>query len=799
MTIKKTTENSEIRMTSSQIPSSVWRWDNHKPGGVFRAAATNGKIIIAVGDKGLISTTEDGINWVDGNSRQNKNLYAITYSPPLELFVAVGYKGVIIMSPNGIDWTVVIPGGDAPGLKGITYGAKKFVAVGLKGTVKISNDGKNWINVDIQAKYELNDVHYADGLFVAPSVTNNIFISKDGESWQRKDLGSPRYNLYGVTYGKGTWMVGGAHGQCYTSDDGENWTKRDTQTGNYFHDIVFTGREFIANGNSDGYPEWGSMILVSPDGIRWKREKAPSGFNPGNVPCYSTLITNICFGKRVYALGARQEIISKDIESSGPDIEIKNITITSPKKGENWQAGSTRDITWTSTGNIPFVTLEYSPDNGNTWIVFDANAKNDGHRSWIVPDTPSSQCKIRISEVDNPAVVGTTGGSFSISAPSQPPQPIPPSPPESPSSIVPVGTNTISKAVRDMKQGDVVELGVGTYTQTEPIVLPGNVSRFSIKGKGMGSTIIECLNCNGIQQMESRIHQCDISGMTLIAAKTGGDHIGIKLLGNTHNHVQNPNIILRDISFTAGSENNYWQKAVNIINAFDPLLENIFARGTHSLKGVGIELQSCVVASILGGELCQLDEAINLVKAPDELINDPSKHGCEGIKITNVDIYIVNKGITFGEKTLNIMVNNCNIDPVKKYAIYEQKSILAGYHVIIGGWYGFSKDAEKWGHLLWLQNSGSLVNGIIANGSKTDTNGLTLSAHSQGKNEPVNMIRVIGCIFRNMTSGIYLHNGRDCILSGNICENTKNGIFIGKDSKDNKITGNIGPITGPDK
>jgi hypothetical protein len=56
------------------------------------------------------------------------------------------------------------------------------------------------------------------------------------------------------------------------------------------------------------------------------------------------------------------------------------------------------------------------------------------------------------------------------------------------------------------------------------------------------------------------------------------DTFGIKLPGNTHNHVQNPNIILGDISFTAGSENNYWQKAVNIINAFDPLLENIFAR-----------------------------------------------------------------------------------------------------------------------------------------------------------------------------------------------------------------------------
>ncbi len=790
MTTRKTTGEGKIKTTSKHIPPSVWRWDNHKPGGVFRAAATNGKMIAAVGDKGLINTTKDGINWVEGNSMQNKNLYAVTYSPTLKLFVAVGYRGVIIKSPNGIDWTVVIPD-SGPSLKGITYGAKKFVAVGLKGTVKISNDGQNWRDVDIHTKYTLNDVHYANGLFVAPSVTDKIYTSKDGESWQRKVLGSSKNNLYSVTYGKGIWIVGGARGQCYTSNDGENWTNRGTQTNNYFHDIVYTGKQFIANGNADGYPEWGSMILASTDGIHWNREKAPSGFNPGNVPCFSTLTTNICFDKRVYALGARQEIISKDIKDSIPEI-TKNITITSPKKGENWQAGSTHDITWTSTGKIGFVKLEYSWDNGNTWIVFDANAKNDGHRPWTVPDTPSSQCKIRISEVDNPAVFGTTGGSFSISAPSQPPQPD-----EPPSPIIPVGKNTISKAVRRMKQGDVVELGAGTYTQTEPIVLPDNITRFSIKGKGMGSTIVECLNCNGIEQMESRVHRCDISGMTLIAAKTDNDYIGIKLLGNTHNHVRNPNIILRDIGFEPGNENHYWQKAITIVNAFNPLIENVYARGTHGLKGVGIELQSCVVGIITGGELCQLDEAVNLIKAPDGLINGPSKHGCEAVKITNVDIYIVNKGVTFGEKTLNIFVNNCNIDPVKKYAIYEQKSILAGYHVISGGWYGFSPDAEKWPHLLWLQNSGSLVNGIIANGSKTDTNGLTLSAHSQGENEPVNMIRVIGCIFRDMTSGVYLHNGRDCILSGNIFENTKNGILIGKDSKNNKITDNIGPITGP--
>ena len=82
------------------------------------------------------------------------------------------------------------------------------------------------------------------------------------------------------------------------------------------------------------------------------------------------------------------------------EFEEPSITVTSPNGGEAWEVESIHDITWTSTGSVGNVKLEVTTDNGSNWTVFDASALNDGVRPWVVPNTPSSNCKIRISETD---------------------------------------------------------------------------------------------------------------------------------------------------------------------------------------------------------------------------------------------------------------------------------------------------------------------------------------------------------------------------------------------------------------
>ena len=77
-------------------------------------------------------------------------------------------------------------------------------------------------------------------------------------------------------------------------------------------------------------------------------------------------------------------------------------------------AGSNPIITYSSLGNSGYVNLDYSTDGGATWDTIAANQLDDGdYRGWIVPNTPSANCKIRITDVDgNPSAI--SDGLFTI-------------------------------------------------------------------------------------------------------------------------------------------------------------------------------------------------------------------------------------------------------------------------------------------------------------------------------------------------------------------------------------------------
>ena len=58
-------------------------------------------------------------------------------------FVAVGERGGLITSPDGVRWSVLPVEPDAR-LKAITTGPMGFVAVGARGSVVRSKDGASW-------------------------------------------------------------------------------------------------------------------------------------------------------------------------------------------------------------------------------------------------------------------------------------------------------------------------------------------------------------------------------------------------------------------------------------------------------------------------------------------------------------------------------------------------------------------------------------------------------------------------------------------------------------------------------
>jgi len=57
------------------------------------------------------------------------------------------------------------------------------------------------------------------------------------------------------------------------------------------------------------------------------------------------------------------------------------ITLTAPNGGENWAAGSSQWIKWTTTGTVGNVKIEYSTDNGANWSTITSSTANDDEYS----------------------------------------------------------------------------------------------------------------------------------------------------------------------------------------------------------------------------------------------------------------------------------------------------------------------------------------------------------------------------------------------------------------------------------
>ena len=94
------------------------------------------------------------------------------------------------------------------------------------------------------------------------------------------------------------------------------------------------------------------------------------------------------------------------------------VTVTSPAGGESWSVGSVYGIGWTAGNDIDYVKIEYSTNNGSTWVPIIASTPNSGVYNWTVPSAPSSSCLIRVSDAANLAVYDTCAANFSIIPPS---------------------------------------------------------------------------------------------------------------------------------------------------------------------------------------------------------------------------------------------------------------------------------------------------------------------------------------------------------------------------------------------
>ena len=97
--------------------------------------------------------------------------------------------------------------------------------------------------------------------------------------------------------------------------------------------------------------------------------------------------------------------------STGTD----TVTVTSPAAGADWKVGSKQAIKWETTVND--VKIEYSTDGGTTWNTIEDTLDDSmatwKNYEWTVPDKPTTNGVMRISDYNDSSINGTA--NFKIS------------------------------------------------------------------------------------------------------------------------------------------------------------------------------------------------------------------------------------------------------------------------------------------------------------------------------------------------------------------------------------------------
>lgn len=87
---------------------------------------------------------------------------------------------------------------------------------------------------------------------------------------------------------------------------------------------------------------------------------------------------------------------------SEPDTTPPEVTVTAPNGGETLTPGNVYTITWDATDDVGVasVSLYYSYDGGVNYDLIDNVSGNPGSYDWTVPNTPSTQCLVKIYAYD---------------------------------------------------------------------------------------------------------------------------------------------------------------------------------------------------------------------------------------------------------------------------------------------------------------------------------------------------------------------------------------------------------------
>ena len=267
--------------------ASGWSWvqESRSVRNWLWEAARTPDFYLAVGDRGNILTSTDGVRWnLEWVPAALTNSIFLGVGGTTNLLLAVGNQGALATSTNqwidqveadangnwvtnrvntfGIVWAAVEPRPTTNDLQAVTATASTYVVAGGQGTILTSPDGIQWSRQESGTTQFLSSLTAFPGGLVAVGENGALLVgSSDGTAWTPRDAGTARW-LYRVRYLRDQLVVVGEGGTLLRSADGDIWTAADTGTAEWLNDVVWVEDRYYAAGAQ-------GTVMVSPDLANW--------------------------------------------------------------------------------------------------------------------------------------------------------------------------------------------------------------------------------------------------------------------------------------------------------------------------------------------------------------------------------------------------------------------------------------------------------------------------------------------------------------------------------------------------
>ncbi len=315
-----------VNPSAGQATLCSWMWDVHSNGSLFVAVGERGKLMtsadglswedrysgtdehllgvtsngslwVVVGDGGTVLTSVNGLSWSIRNSGSPTRFADVTWAGGLGMFVAVGGEILssarITTSTNGINWASRTPASGTD-IRGVACDGLRCVAVGASGDIQTSPNAVNWTLIPPQAyAVNINSVTTNGSLFVAAAQGSSyggpfLLTSPTGETWTFQETGSK--NLKDVIWSGTQFVAVGSLGTAYTSPDGTTWTRRWPPTSRELYGVAFDGATYVAVGNV--------ALMSSANGSTWTDRLS------GNIPYLNMALNAVAWtGWQFIAVG----------------------------------------------------------------------------------------------------------------------------------------------------------------------------------------------------------------------------------------------------------------------------------------------------------------------------------------------------------------------------------------------------------------------------------------------------------------------------------------------------------------